>query len=112
MLISKVFKFDSAHKLPYQSGKCSKLHGHTWKLVVTLEGEVKKEGIVIDFKELKEIVNQRVIDKIDHEYLNDIMENPTCENLLLWIEQQLADVSGLKRLRLYESDASFCEIEL
>src|SRR5210317_1043455 len=42
MLISKTFKFDAAHKIPNYNGKCSQLHGHTWKLVITLEGEIKR----------------------------------------------------------------------
>jgi len=113
MLISKTFKFDSAHKLPLYEEKCKNLHGHTWKLVVSCSGEVDaKTGMIIDFKEIRDIVNERVISKIDHIYLNDIIENPTCENILLWIKKELQpSLKSLKKLTLYETDASFCELE-
>jgi len=114
MLISRVFKFDSAHKLPNYSGKCAQLHGHTFKLIVTCSGNIEKEsGMIIDFLELKKIVNEKVIGKLDHNYLNDIVENPTCENILLWIKGQLKNSNiGLKKLALYESENNFCELEL
>jgi len=109
MLINKIFTFDAAHKLPNYNGKCANLHGHTWKLIVSLEGEIKENGMIVDFKELKDKVNEKVIDKLDHSYLNDAISNPTCENLLLWIKEQLAELNP-KTLRLYESETSFCEI--
>ena len=113
MLISKIFKFDSAHKLPNYIGKCSNLHGHTWELVVGCEGEVdKKTGMIIDFKEIKSIVQEKILNKLDHIYLNDLIENPTCENILLWIKKELKPgLNGLKKLVLYETDSSFCELE-
>jgi len=110
MLISKTFKFDAAHKLPNYNGKCANLHGHTWKLIVTLEGEIQdSSGMIIDFKEIKQKVSEKVLDKLDHSYLNDTIENPTCENLLIWIKEQLSELNP-KSLKLYESESSFCEI--
>ena len=109
MIISKTFSFNAAHKLPNYNGKCANLHGHTWKLIVSLEGEVQEDGMVIDFKDIKKQVNEKVLDKLDHSYLNEIVENPTCENLLLWIKEQLSELNP-KTLRLYESETSFCEI--
>ena len=112
MLISKTFTFDSAHKLPFYEGKCSQLHGHTFKLIVSCAGETdKKSGMIIDFKEIKNIVSEQVIDKLDHSYLNDIIENPTCENTLIWIKENLKALKGLKKLTLYETETSFCELE-
>ena len=113
MLISKTFKFDSAHKLPNYPGKCSQLHGHTWKLIVSCSGEVnEKTGMTIDFLEIKRVVQDKVLSKIDHIYLNDLIENPTCENILLWIKKELKpSLRGLKTLVLYETDSSFCELE-
>ena len=110
MIISKTFKFDAAHKLPDYNGKCANLHGHSWKLQVAIEGEVNlNTGMIIDFKELKEKVNEKVVKKLDHSYLNNFIENPTCENILLWIKEQLIDLNP-KSIRLYESETSFCEI--
>jgi len=111
MLISKIFKFDAAHKLPGYNGKCKDLHGHTWKLIVAVEGEVKEDGMVRDFREIKQIVNGKIIDKLDHGYLNEIIENPTTENILLWIKKEL-DIEGLRKLTLYETEDCFAELIL
>jgi len=112
MLIFKIFKFDSAHKLPNYNGKCSNLHGHTWKLIIGIERDVDdKSGMGIDFGEIKKVVNERVLDRLDHCYLNDIIENPTCENIIFWIKEKLVDIEGLKKITLYETDNNFCELE-
>lgn len=113
MIISKVFTFDSAHKLPNYKGKCANLHGHTFKLIIGVEGNVdEKTGMIVDFLEIKKIVNEKVIEKLDHRYLNDIIENPTCENIILWIQKELKDLKGLKKITLYETEKSFCELEI
>ncbi|MEE8167974.1 MAG: 6-carboxytetrahydropterin synthase QueD [Candidatus Hydrothermarchaeales archaeon] len=69
---------DCAHYLP-EHKSCGKMHGHTYKIEVTIEGE-KKEGIVIDFHELKARVKD-VLGEYDHCALNEILEFPSCENL-------------------------------
>ena len=58
MILIKEFEFDAAHYLPEYNGKCEKLHGHTYKLVVKIDGTPDKEGMVIDFVRLKEIVKE------------------------------------------------------
>ena len=85
MEICKEFVFDAAHKLPKHKGKCKNLHGHTYKVQVCVEGEVGDDGMVIDFGILDKIVQELVIDKFDHSYLNNMMETPTAENLATWI---------------------------
>ena len=113
MLISKIFTFDSAHKLLFYEGKCSQLHGHTFKLIIGVDGKVnEKTGMIVDFLEIKKIINENIIEKLDHKYLNDIIENPTCENIILWIQKELKDLKGLKKITLYETEKSFCEIEI
>ena len=52
--VSRVFYFDAAHRIPDHSGECKNLHGHTYKLIVTMEGEVK-DGMVIDFEDMKNL---------------------------------------------------------
>jgi 6-pyruvoyltetrahydropterin/6-carboxytetrahydropterin synthase len=90
MLITKSFYFDAAHWLPNYVGKCSQHHGHTWKLTVVVGGTIdSKTGMVMDFADLAEIVNTYVIDRFDHQLLNDILDNPTCENLLNFIASLL-----------------------
>lgn len=89
MLITKVFTFDSAHALTEYHGKCERLHGHTYKLEVTIEGEMKDDGMVMDFVELKKVVNREVIDKLDHQNLNDLFKNPSSELVAKWVFEQV-----------------------
>ena len=92
MRVSKDFTFDSAHFLTKYHGKCEHLHGHTYKLRVTVEGEVQENGLVIDFAILKKIVNEKIIDKFDHRCFNDFFENPTAELLVKHFWEELLDL--------------------
>ncbi len=102
MFVSKEFKFDAAHNLTSYHGKCEKLHGHTYKLRVTLSGEPDNEGMVYDFTKLKKIVNEAVISKLDHSYINDSIPQPTAENIAIWIWKALESKLKGKNYRLYE----------
>lgn len=90
MLISRDFKFDSAHYLPKYKGKCERLHGHTYKMRVTLEGEPDHEGMIFDFVEMKEIINELVVSKLDHYEINQIIPNPSAENIAVWVWEQIS----------------------
>lgn len=70
MIISKEFRFEASHVLPKHSGKCSRLHGHSWKMVVSVKGPVNPEtGFVMDYGILKDLVNSNIIDLVDHKHL-------------------------------------------
>lgn len=109
MLVSKEFTFDSAHFLTKYHGKCENLHGHTYRLRVTVEGPVQKDGMVVDFKELKTVVKERVIDKYDHQNLNDFFENPSAELIAMKIWEDLVGgvVGRLAEVVLWETADSF-----
>lgn len=66
MKVTKEITFDSAHMLSNYEGKCSNLHGHTYRLQVTLESNVMENHMVLDFNVLKEILNEVVMDNFDH----------------------------------------------
>ncbi|MFO7152118.1 MAG: 6-carboxytetrahydropterin synthase QueD [Bacillota bacterium] len=102
MLLVKEFKFDAAHNLISYKGKCERLHGHTYRLVVVLEGVPDEEGMVMDFLELKNIVNEKVLSKLDHSYINDIIEQPSAENIAVWVWRQLEESVKRENCRLYE----------
>ena len=114
----KEFTFDAAHNLTNYNGKCEHLHGHTYRLQVTIRGQKNEEtGMVCDFAELKQIVTTHVIDKLDHTYLNDIDPLSTAENLATWIaktlEQPLRQRNlSLVRLVLWETPGSAVELLL
>jgi 6-pyruvoyltetrahydropterin/6-carboxytetrahydropterin synthase len=102
MILIKEFEFDAAHNLIHYHGKCEKLHGHTYKMIVKLEGTVDNEGMIYDFVELKRIVKERVVDKFDHAYLNDIIEQPTAENIAIYIWNELKDCLKKENCNLFE----------
>lgn len=95
MFVTKEFTFDSAHFLTNYYGKCERVHGHTFKLQVTVEGKVQSNGLVIDFVVLKRIVKKHVLDKLDHHLLNDVVENPSAERVIVWIWDRLKDLRTL-----------------
>ncbi|MDI3534002.1 MAG: 6-pyruvoyltetrahydropterin/6-carboxytetrahydropterin synthase [Thermosediminibacterales bacterium] len=111
--VTKVFTFDSAHNLEQYHGKCESLHGHTYKLEITVKGPVDDEGMVIDFLELKNIVDKKIINKVDHQYLNKVFPfNTTCENIITWIwetlEKEFKDRScWLERVKLWETPTNY-----
>jgi 6-pyruvoyltetrahydropterin/6-carboxytetrahydropterin synthase len=111
MILSKRFRFEAAHRLPHHQGKCATLHGHSYGLRVSLQVEVDPEtGMGCDFAELDEVVRARVLDRADHQNLNDIMENPTAEMICCWIWEQLDNaVPGrLVEIELHETEDSSC----
>jgi len=111
--VTKIFLFDSSHSLLDYNGPCSSVHGHTYKLEVTIRKRIiPTTGMVMDFGDLKKIVNDTVIDKLDHSYMNDvIMEfNTTAENMLIWIWMQLEKeglLKGLYEVKLWETPTSY-----
>lgn len=67
MKVTKEITFDSAHMLSNYEGKCANLHGHTYKLQVTLNGDVNNEScMVLDFNVFKDILNNTIMEKFDH----------------------------------------------
>lgn len=105
MLLRKEFKFDAAHNLIHYHGKCEALHGHTYRLAVVLEGIPDAEGMVLDFCELSDVVKERVVSRLDHAYINDIIEQPTAENIAHWVWDQIEDAVTRPNCRL-----SFVEV--
>lgn len=102
MIVIKEFSFDAAHFLPAYNGKCEKLHGHTYKLVVKVEGARDEEGMVLDFALLKKIVQEEVLQFLDHACLNDIIAVPSAENICIWAWQRLQKILQHERYHLYE----------
>jgi 6-pyruvoyltetrahydropterin/6-carboxytetrahydropterin synthase len=103
--VRRIFEFEAAHLLPYHPGKCRRPHGHSYRLVVTVDRPVDgASGLAIDFSDLKTVVRREVVDILDHEYLNDVIENPTAENMVVWMWERLArEIEGLTELELFET---------
>lgn len=102
MILTKEFEFDAAHNLINYNGKCERLHGHTYQLVVKLKGTRNQEGMIMDFTELKQIVKEQILEQFDHRYINDFIEQPTAENMAVYIWDKLEPMLKRGNAALYE----------
>lgn len=137
--VTREFTFEMAHVLGNYDGPCRNVHGHSYRLFVTLSGVPvndpanPKNGMVIDFTDLKNIVLKSIVNQFDHSVVlcsdfnpekRTMMENtfgntvivdyqPTCENLVADFAQRLADLMpagvSLHSLKLYETAKSYAE---
>lgn len=135
--VTKIFEFEAAHALDCHDGKCSNIHGHSYKLHVTVLGEPNhikgnpKDGMVIDFSDIKEIVKSMVVGPFDHAlvlekdspYLNEDLKKrqklilydiqPTAENMIIdmvnRIQSKMPPTIHLLSVKLYETASSFAE---
>ena len=108
MELSVAFHFAASHFLTKYHGKCENLHGHNYKIIITIEDEVKEDGMVMDFKIIKDKVKEKVINRLDHTHLNDTLENPSAENLAIWIWEELKNDLPLKKIAVYETEDYCC----
>ena len=113
MKIFKEFTFEAAHKLPLvpSDHKCFRLHGHSFRVRVYLDGPVNEIGWVMDFSELKKICAP-FIKQLDHSYLNKIdgLENPTSENIAIWLWEKLKNsLQDLSSITVMETCNAGCE---
>ncbi len=120
-IVAKQFRFAAAHHLPRHRGKCARPHGHSYQLEVALRGPIKQvpdasdHGMVMDFGDLKQIVEEAVIGRLDHYDLNEVTGvYTTAENLAHWIWDALV-AAGLPeellyRLRLWETESCYVEL--
>jgi len=133
--VTKIFEFEAAHALDCHDGKCSNIHGHSYKLHVTVIGKPNrskgdaKDGMVIDFSDIKHIVKTMVVNPFDHAlvlekdspYLTDELRQrqklilydlqPTAENMIIdmveRIKQMMPKEIKLYSVKLYETASSF-----
>lgn len=118
--ITQRFTFEAAHALAYHTGPCARLHGHSYKLEVTVAGPIANRpgasdhGMVMDFADLAGVVRPAVIVVLDHQDLNQVTDcYTTAENLALWIWDRLeaAGLQGLHRARLWETETGWVTVE-
>lgn len=108
MQIRKSFTFEAAHVLPHHPGKCARLHGHSYRLDVALEGPLQADGpaagMIEDFDAISRVVKAAVVNQLDHRSLNELIENPTAENIVVWVWRRLEhELPHLAELTLWET---------
>ena len=132
--ISKQFRWEMGHRLPFHNGLCKNIHGHSYQARVAITGTTDKYGMVLDYFDMKTII-QPIIDELDHCFLCDSSDhqmitfftnNPmkvvyihaptTAENIALYllnrIEEQLLRYSNITgvRVTVFETENSFAEV--
>lgn len=93
MDLRRTFQFEAAHLLPHlpETHKCRRLHGHSFQVEIVVTGEVDPAfGWVMDYADVKAAFKP-LWERLDHYYLNEVkgLENPTSENLAIWIWKEL-----------------------
>lgn len=122
LTVTKKFEFEACHQLNNYNGACSRMHGHTYKLEVTLAGIPVNNGMIIDFHTIKTVVQEFILDRLDHFNLNEasdeydepLFDQPTAEIMVLWIAHTLIPVflgynCILHHVRLYETSNSHAD---
>lgn len=98
MIIEKEIGLDYAHRLLHHESLCRNLHGHRAKIIVGIEGKLIKEGssesMVLDFVDLKQILNEKIMDRLDHACIVSV-EDITLSNFLIQNNQRHLIVKGM-----------------
>ena len=101
--VSREFLFDAAHNLPRYNGKCERLHGHTFRIRITVDAPLDTwSGMAFDFHDLKRVIQTRIVDVLDHSYMNEVIPNPSAEYLAIWIWGRLEDLP-LHDIKVWET---------
>ncbi|MDR1997874.1 MAG: 6-carboxytetrahydropterin synthase QueD [Candidatus Margulisbacteria bacterium] len=98
--------FSGAHQLIKSNSPCENLHGHNWRVALTVRGDKQDAtvGWVRDFKEIKNAL-QKELEKFDHKYLNDVLpDSPTAENIARQIYKDLSGVLPVYKVTVWETD--------
>jgi len=108
-------QFAAAHQLRELGGKCEKLHGHNWKVEVTVSGEeLNDAGLLINFEDVKESTD-RILEELDHSFLNDLPhfrdQNPSSEGIAAYIFEKLSSTLNSNQIKVtkvtaWESDSA------
>lgn len=132
--IGKEYRWEMGHRLPFHTGLCKNIHGHSYRLLIELEGTLNSEGMVMDFYDLNTIV-EPIISTLDHSFICDeedstmksfFSANPmkvvyvpfhtTAENIVRWIANQVVQACSIYpsitsvRARLHETERAYADV--
>ncbi len=98
--------FAAGHALRNYKGKCENVHGHNYRVRVTLEGtELDEAGLLVDFGEIKRVLRE-IIERLDHRFINDVPPfdslNPSAENMARYFFEEIGNGIGRKSARVAE----------
>lgn len=105
--ITYEFEFQAAHQLHWHPGPCHSMHGHSYRCELTFGGELNENGVIVDFDEVGNFVNNTLMPLFDHKYLNEVLDNPTAERIATSIFQNVdAAALPISSVRLWETRTS------
>jgi 6-pyruvoyltetrahydropterin/6-carboxytetrahydropterin synthase len=107
--IGMEFFVDYGHLIPGHP-KCGVRHGHTAKVIIELYGNMRPDGMIMDFKEMEERC-WNVLSQVDHKDLNEKFERPTSENIANWIFTELRKTLPITRVQFFEGQGKWCSVE-
>jgi 6-pyruvoyltetrahydropterin/6-carboxytetrahydropterin synthase len=135
MKIAKEYSWEMGHRLPFHEGKCKNLHGHSYKCMVELNGEPDKNGMVLDYYDMKTII-QPIIDELDHSFMvysedKEVIEfldkinsrnvvvdfQSTAENICLFLLKKIKEANlpgNIKsiKVKVLETENTYAEEEI
>ena len=134
MKIAKEFHWEMGHRLPFHKGKCKNLHGHSYKCMVEFSGDPDKNGMVLDYYDLKKIIGP-IIEQLDHSFMvssddTEVIEaleklnsqkvivdfDTTAENICLYLLNKIkttnlpSNINSVK-VRVLETENTYAEEE-
>lgn len=111
--VFKDFSFSAAHHLKIPGHKCSQMHGHNYRVRIECTGRVDRNGMVVDFHRIKELVDP-IIEQLDHKCLNDILAGgTTSEYIADWIARQAGGALGnVSKVTVWETDTCGAIVEM
>lgn len=135
MKIAKEFSWEMGHRLPFHNGKCKNLHGHTYRCMIEVTGEPDKNGMVLDYYEMKNII-EPVIEEMDHSFMvnksdKELIEvldklnsrkvvvdfDSTAENICIYLLNKIKEIKlpsniSAVKVRVLETENTYAEEEL
>ena len=135
MKIAKDFRWEMGHRLPFHDGKCKNLHGHSYKMMVEINGDLDENGMVLDYYVVKEII-QPLVEELDHSCMvkNDDVQliellkkmnskhvvtefHSTAENMVYYFLNKIKsaglpkNIHGIK-VKIFETETTYAEDEI
>jgi 6-pyruvoyltetrahydropterin/6-carboxytetrahydropterin synthase len=105
MKITRGYRVEAAHFLTGvpPEHKCSRMHGHHYHIKVTVDGPIDPvTGMVIDYWDIDKVV-WPVLERLDHQCINDAIDNPTGELIAVWLGGQISELPGLTQVEVFET---------
>lgn len=114
-MITRAYTVQAAHQLHglREGHKCGRMHGHNYRIEITVSGPVDGRGFVVDAEEIDQAVGVVLMERLDHRTLNDIIPQPTAENIAAWVAALCIEKAlSVSKVRVQENERLWAEVVL